>query len=99
MEIEKETQGKSTILHLNGALDTQTAPALENAIEPELAAQESIVIDLARTEYISSAGLRVLLATHKTMQAKGGKLTVQNPNAMAKELFEMTGFDSVLTIA
>lgn len=99
MEIEKEIQGKSTVLHVNGALDTQTAPALEGAIEPELAARESIVIDLAHTEYISSAGLRVLLATQKAMQAKGGTLTVKNPNAMARELFEMTGFDSVLTIA
>ncbi len=97
MTITKTAEGTTLTLALEGRLDTITAPQLEaevNALPPETTA---IVIDLAGLEYLSSAGLRVLLAAQKKMTKLAGMI-VKNANETIMEVFEITGFADVLTI-
>ncbi len=100
MKIEREQTGTGLVLHLEGRLDTSTAPELQKAIDGELEGldQDRLRIDMKRLEYVSSAGLRVLLAATKKMRAKGGDLIVENPNADIRDVFKITGFDAILTI-
>ena len=97
MEIKKNQNGTVLTLSLVGRLDTVTAPDLEAALAESLDGIEQLVLDLAELEYISSAGLRVLLASQKKMSGKGG-MVVKNPNADVSEVFEITGFADILTI-
>ena len=96
MKIEKKLEGEKLTLTVGGRLDTNTSPELE--AELALDGVKEIVFDLAGLEYISSAGLRVLMAAQKAMMAAGGKMSVANPNAMVKGVFDMTGLSSVFTI-
>ena len=96
MEIKKDIEGEKLTLTVGGRLDTNTSPELE--AEMALEGVKEVVFDLAGLEYISSAGLRVLMAAQKAMMAAGGKMSVANPNAMVKGVFEMTGLSSVFTI-
>ena len=91
LNITKTRDGKKLLVALEGRLDTNTAPELEDSLSNEL------VIDLKDLEYISSAGLRVLLACQKKMM-KQGKMTVCNPNDVITEIFEVTGFSEILDI-
>lgn len=96
MNINKSLNANELVLTIEGRLDTTTAPALEseiNAIENVT----SLVIDMAGLEYISSAGLRVLLAAQKKMN-KLGKMTIKNVKDVVMDVFEITGFTDVLTI-
>lgn len=97
MEIIKNKNGNSLDIALVGRLDTTTAPALETEIKASIDGVEQLVIDFAKLEYISSAGLRVLLAAQKIMN-KQGKMIIRNANDDIKEVFEITGFCDILTV-
>lgn len=96
LNIEKKA-GETTIL-LKGRLDTTTAPELEKYLEKELQNMDEIVLDMDELEYISSAGLRVLLMAQKVMNQKNGILKLIHVNEMIREVFEITGFTDILTI-
>lgn len=97
MTIEKNTSGSALTLKVIGRLDTTTAPTLESEVKSSIAGVSDLVLDFSELDYISSAGLRVLLSTQKEMN-KQGKMTVKNVNEMVMEVFEITGFVDVLTI-
>ena len=97
MTIEIKKHEKETTIEVIGRLDTITAPVLENTLNESIAGIESLVLDMKGLEYISSAGLRVLLGAQKKMQKIGSmKLTGVCEDVM--EIFEMTGFADILTI-
>lgn len=97
MIITKKLNGTTLEIALEGRLDTVTAPDLEAELNKSLDGAESLVLDFSKLEYISSAGLRVLLSAHKAMSGKGG-MKVKNVNEIVKEVFEVTGFSDILTI-
>ncbi len=97
MNIEKITNGSKLTLKLEGRLDTTTAPELEAVIKENIAGVTNLEMDFAGLEYLSSAGLRVLLATQKTMN-KQGEMVIRNVNETINEVFEITGFIDILTI-
>mgnify|MGYP000115843836 CR=1 FL=1 len=97
MTIEKQENGKELTLILAGRLDTTTAPMLETELKRSIGGVESLVLDFEALEYLSSAGLRVLLAAQKVMNRQG-KMTVKNVNETIAEVFEITGFSDILTI-
>lgn len=97
MTINKEVNGSKLNIALVGRLDTTTSPELEKELKASLDDIQELVFDFAKLEYISSAGLRVLLATQKIMN-KQGLMTVCNVNETVMEVFEVTGFVDLLTI-
>jgi len=97
MTIEKITNEKELIIRVEGRLDTVTAPALEIELKENVAGVEKLILDFASLDYISSAGLRVVLAAQKIMN-KQGEMIVKNVNETVNEIFEITGFCDVLTI-
>ena len=97
MTIEIKRNAEETVIELVGRLDTTTAPALEKTIGESIADVKNLVLDLKGLEYLSSAGLRVLLATQKRMQ-KQGTMTLRNVCEVVMEVFEITGFSDILTI-
>ena len=97
MKINKNMNGTTLELSLEGRLDTTTAPELEQVLKQELDNAQALTMDFAALDYISSAGLRVLLSAHKTMSKKGG-MKVTNANEMVLEVFDVTGFADILTI-
>lgn len=97
MMIEKNLNGTALTLTLSGRLDTTTAPQLEAELKASLEGVEHLELDFAALDYLSSAGLRVLLATQKIMN-KQGDMVVRNVNDTIAEIFEVTGFCDILTI-
>lgn len=97
MTIKKELNGKELAVALEGRLDTITAPELETELKGSLDGVEKLTLDFSKLEYISSAGLRVLLSTQKRMKTQGD-MTVSNVNETIMEIFEVTGFNDILTI-
>ena len=97
LNIEKKSHGKNLDIVLEGRLDTTTAPELETIVRTGLDGAELLTFDFAKLEYISSAGLRILLAAQKIMN-KQGKMVVKNVSEEVKEIFEVTGFSDILTI-
>ena len=97
MTITKKQNGTSLEIALEGRLDTMTAPELEAELNKSLGGADSLTMDFSKLEYISSAGLRVLLSAYKTMNAKDG-MTVTHVNEIVQEVFEVTGFAEILTI-
>ena len=97
MTITKKQNGTALEIALEGRLDTMTAPELEAELGKSLDGADSLVMNLEKLEYISSAGLRVLLAAHKQMAGKGG-MKVIHVNEIVQEVFEVTGFADILTI-
>ena len=97
MTIIKKQNGTALEIALEGRLDTMTAPELEAELSKSLGGADSLTMDFSKLEYISSAGLRVLLSAHKTMNTKGG-MTVTHVNEIVQEVFEVTGFAEILTI-
>ncbi|MBQ0136362.1 MAG: STAS domain-containing protein [Oscillospiraceae bacterium] len=95
MDIKKTFEGEALTVALVGRLDTTTAPDFEAALE--LDGIKNLVLDFENLEYISSAGLRVILAAQKKMSAQG-EMVVKNVNDAIKEVFEITGFVDILTI-
>ena len=97
MEIKKTGNGNAVTLELTGRLDTTTAPQLEAELKGCMGNVDALTLDFEKLDYISSAGLRVLLATQKVMGEKGGlKICHVCPEIM--EVFEITGFSDILTI-
>ncbi len=97
MTIEKKTNGTNLELCLTGRLDTQTAPELEKELDASIAGVKELVFDFANLEYISSAGLRVILKAQKTMNTQGGMKLI-NVNDSIMEVFDITGFVDILNI-
>ena len=95
MDIKKTFEGEALTVALVGRLDTTTAPDFEAALE--LDGIKNLVLDFENLEYISSAGLRVILAAQKKMSVQG-EMVVKNVNDAIKEVFEITGFVDILTI-
>ncbi|QTE72248.1 STAS domain-containing protein [Aristaeella hokkaidonensis] len=97
MTITKNLNGTALEIALAGRLDTMTAPELEAELNKDLGGADSLTLDFGKLDYISSAGLRVLLTAHKAMAAKGG-MKICNVNEVVQEVFEVTGFADILTI-
>lgn len=97
MQINKTLNGTTLVIALEGRLDTTTAPELEQALKDGLDGVTELVMDFEHLDYISSAGLRVLLSAHKTM-AKRGTMKITHVNEMVQEVFEVTGFSDILNI-
>ena len=95
IEIKKNTE--ATVIEISGRLDTTTAPSLDKTINEDLVDIKNLVLDLKGLEYISSAGLRVLLGAQKRLQ-KVGYMKVTNVCEAVMEVFEMTGFADILVI-
>jgi len=97
VNINKTVNGNQLEIALEGRLDTSTAPTLETELNGSLAGIEKLVLDFSLLDYLSSAGLRVLLGAQKIMN-KQGEMIVRNVNETIMEIFEVTGFCDVLTI-
>ena len=97
MTIAKQQNGSALTLALEGRLDTVTSPELEKELKASLDGADSLILDFSKLDYISSAGLRVLLSAHKQMSAKGG-MKVTNVNEIVREVFDVTGFADILNI-
>ncbi len=97
LDINKFAEGEKLTIKLTGRLDTTTAPELEEQVNASLSGIKTLLFDVADMEYISSAGLRVLLASQKLMN-KQGNMKVLHPTDDVKEIFEVTGFSDILTI-
>ena len=97
MNITKTIQGTKLTLALTGRLDTTTAPQLEAEVKGFLAGVTELVLDFSQLEYLSSAGLRIILAAQKVMN-KQGKMVICQVNETIMEVFEVTGFRDILTI-
>lgn len=95
--VDKKTEGKNLTLSLYGKLDTTTAPELEEVITNELTGIENLVFDISSLEYISSAGLRVLLSAQKVMTIQGS-MVIKGVSEEIAEIFEVTGFNNIFTI-
>ena len=98
LTINKTLEGKKAVVAPEGRLDTVTAPELEAALKELLPAVDDLTLDFEKLDYISSAGLRVLLSAQKVM-TKQGKMQVVHVNGIIMEIFEVTGFSEILTIA
>ena len=97
MTIDKKINGEAVTLIVSGRLDTQTAPELEKELDSILSGLKELTFDMTNLEYVSSAGLRVILKAQKAMNAQGSmKLTGVNDSIM--EVFDITGFLDILTI-
>ncbi|WP_297235867.1 STAS domain-containing protein [uncultured Flavonifractor sp.] len=97
MEIIKELNGNDLVLKLQGRLDTTTAPELEQELKNSLPGVQALTIDMEGLEYISSAGLRVVLFAQKTMNRQGS-MVVRGAGPMIMEVFDITGFSDILNI-
>ena len=97
MEISKNKNGSTLIVSPLGRLDTASAPQLEEELKASIDGVTELILDLSGLEYMSSAGLRILLSAQKTMD-KQGKMLVRNVNATIMDIFEITGFTDFLTI-
>lgn len=90
--------GENLVFSIKGRLDTVTSPELLEAFEKEVITENLVVIDFAALDYISSAGLRVLLTIKKELDVKGKSLEIHNLNEVVKEVFKVTGFGNVLSV-
>ena len=97
LNITKSTENNALTIALEGRLDTTTAPELEAELKAALPGVVSLTIDMSKLEYISSAGLRVLLSAQKIMN-KQGEMKIIGVNDVIMEIFEVTGFSDILNI-
>lgn len=97
LKITKKAENKKVTLALEGRVDTTTAPQLEQEIKSSIDGITELVLDFSKLDYISSAGLRVLLSAQKVMN-KQGSMTVCNVNDIVMEILDVTGFSDILTI-
>ena len=97
LNIDKKTEGKKLVFKLSGRLDTTTAPELETEVKGNIDGVENLEFDFADLEYISSAGLRVLLSTQKHMM-KTGEMKVINVSETIMEIFNVTGFSDIMNV-
>lgn len=97
MDIKKTKNDTTLTLAIQGRIDTTTAPQLEAELKSDIDGVTELYLDFAGVEYISSAGLRVLLSTQKLM-SRQGKMVLSHVNESVMEVFEVTGFSDILTI-
>ena len=97
MQININKANNEATISIIGRLDTTSAPELEKVVTENLTGVTSLIFDLGQLEYTSSAGLRVLLYAHKAMLGKG-EMKVVHANEIVQEVFEVTGFNDILTI-
>ena len=97
MKIDKNMNGTALNIALEGRLDTTTAPELEKELNDSMDIITELTLDFGKLDYISSAGLRVLLSAHKTMSKKGG-MKITHVNEIVAKVFDVTGFADILTI-
>ncbi len=97
LNITKEADGSRLTVSLEGRLDTTTSPDLDAELRDKLDGITDLVFDIEQLQYISSAGLRVLLSTQKVMN-KQGSMVIRNSSEQVKEIFDVTGFSDILTI-
>ena len=98
MNIEKNCDGTSLTAALEGRLDTHTSVRLEAELKDSIDGVTELIFDLEKLDYISSAGMRVMLALKKAMEKHGGSIKVRNVSPEIMEIFDMTGFSEMLTI-
>jgi len=98
MKITKKITDAEAIIAVEGRLDTSTAPELETVLSSIAPTAKKLVLDFEKVEYVSSAGLRVLLTAQKTMNAHNGKMSVRNANDVVTDVFDVTGFSSFITL-
>ena len=98
MNITKSFNEKELTLSVEGRIDTITSQDLSNEINDEMGNFNSLILDFANLEYISSAGLRVLMATQKKLKAEGIPFVIKNVNEVINEIFRMSGVDNILKI-
>ena len=98
MKINRVKNNNELTLKLIGRLDTSTSPDLDAAVKESIGDITSLIFDFEELEYVSSAGLRVLLSTQKAMTRKGGSMKVIHVSDLVMEVFEVTGFSEILTI-
>ena len=96
MEIKTEAEGTKLTIAVSGRVDTVTAPELEAALK--FGDATCVVIDIGNVPYMSSAGLRLLLAAHKQMLGKGGELLIANVQSTVREVLDITGFSDILNL-
>lgn len=97
MKLNANVSGTELAIKMEGRLDTTTSPALEAEINGKIQGVTLLVLDMEHLEYLSSAGLRVILSAQKKMN-KQGKMIIKNVNELIMEVFEVTGFSDILTI-
>lgn len=97
MTINSTKNGTELTIAISGRLDTSTAPQLESVVKAEIMGIKALIFDMEKLEYISSAGLRVLLSTQKAMNQQG-EMKLIHVNETIMEIFEITGFTDILTI-
>lgn len=97
MQVEKQVKGDTLVMAISGRIDSVTSIELQNIVDDSLQGVSHLVLDLEKVEYVSSAGLRVILAAHKIMSRQGTMNLIKVPD-FVREVFEITGFDSVLNI-
>ena len=98
MDIQKNYNEKELTIEIGDRVDTVTAPDLENEINDEMGNFNSLILDFTNLEYISSAGLRVLVSTQKKLKSEDIPMTIKNVNDTINEIFKMSGFDKILKI-
>ena len=98
MEVKFNKQDSTLTVVISGNIDTVTAPELDSKLQENLSGIKNLILDFAAVDYISSAGLRVILMTNQLMEDVDGSMTVKNVNDDVRDVFEMTGFDSLLNL-
>ena len=98
MEVKFDKQDSTLTVAISGNIDTVTAPELDAKLQENLSGIKTLILDFAAVDYISSAGLRVILMTNQLMEDVDGNMTVKNVNEDVRDVFEMTGFDSLLNL-
>lgn len=98
MKLTKEKNGTSLTVSLSGELNTMTAPELSKLLDAELDGTQSLTLNFAECDYVSSAGLRVLLATFKQLKAKGGSMELVNVGENFMDVLQNTGLDAVFDL-
>ena len=98
MEVKFNKQDSSLTVAISGNIDTVTAPELDTKLQENLSGIKDLILDFAAVDYISSAGLRVILMANQQLEDADGTMTIKNANDDVRDVFEMTGFDSLLNL-
>jgi stage II sporulation protein AA (anti-sigma F factor antagonist) len=98
MEISTRTSNDTHIVAIAGSMDSTTSPEAQKALDVVLAVASKVALDFTKLDYISSAGLRVLLGAAKTLLASGGSLGIFGLNPSVREVFEISGFSTILAV-
>jgi anti-sigma B factor antagonist len=98
MEVKFNKQDSTLTVAISGNIDTVTAPELDTKLQENLSGIKNLILDFAAVDYISSAGLRVILMANQQLEDADGTMTIKNANDDVRDVFEMTGFDSLLNL-